>query len=100
MDRRQFTKAAGFTGLSAGAALALAAVVGNAPAVPQRGPGPTPAPTPAPTPPPTPVPTLPPVAMGTNLSGMEWARPGLRYGQSTKPGGNVSGSRAEDVRYL
>ena len=38
--------------------------------------------------------------MGTNLSGMEWAKPGLRYGQSTKPGLNFSVPRAEDIAYL
>jgi endoglucanase len=38
--------------------------------------------------------------MGTNLSGMEWARPGLRYGQSTKPNMNITVPRASDVKYL
>lgn len=39
-------------------------------------------------------------AMGTNLSGMEWARPGLRYGMSTAPNLNFTVPRAADVAYL
>ena len=38
--------------------------------------------------------------MGTNLSGMEWAKPGLRYGQSTKPNLNFTVPRAADVTYM
>lgn len=38
--------------------------------------------------------------MGTNLSGMEWARPGLRYGQSTLPNLNFTVPRRPDVAYL
>ncbi|MBE7939888.1 MULTISPECIES: cellulase family glycosylhydrolase [Ramlibacter] len=38
--------------------------------------------------------------MGTNLSGMEWAKPGLRYGMSTLPNLNFSVPRAADVAYL
>jgi len=38
--------------------------------------------------------------MGTNLSGMEWARPGLRYGQSTLPNLNFTVPRKPDVAYL
>jgi endoglucanase len=38
--------------------------------------------------------------MGTNLSGMEWAKPGLRYGQSTLPNLNFTVPRAADVSYL
>jgi endoglucanase len=40
------------------------------------------------------------MVMGTNLSGMEWAKPGLRYGQSTKPNLNITVPRAADVAYL
>jgi endoglucanase len=40
------------------------------------------------------------VAMGTNLSGMEWARPGLRYGLSTEPNLHFSVPRAAEVAYL
>jgi hypothetical protein len=38
--------------------------------------------------------------MGTNLSGMEWARPGLRYGASSRPNLNYTVPRASDVAYL
>ena len=38
--------------------------------------------------------------MGTNLSGMEWAKPGLRYGLSTTPNLNFTVPRAADVAYL
>jgi hypothetical protein len=39
-------------------------------------------------------------AIGTNLSGMEWTKPGLRYGQSTKPNLNFTVPRKADVAYL
>jgi hypothetical protein len=38
--------------------------------------------------------------MGTNLSGMEWSRPGLRYGSSTLPNLNFTVPRSADVAYL
>ena len=38
--------------------------------------------------------------MGTNLSGMEWARPGLRYGRSSLPNLHFTVPRAADVTYL
>ena len=38
--------------------------------------------------------------MGTNLSGMEWAKPGLRYGQSTMPNVNFTVPRKADVAYI
>ena len=38
--------------------------------------------------------------MGTNLSGMEWAKPGLRYGSSTLPNLNFTVARRADVAYL
>jgi endoglucanase len=41
-----------------------------------------------------------PAAMGTNLSGMEWARPGLRYGLSTAPNIHFTVPRKADVAYL
>ena len=37
---------------------------------------------------------------GTNLSGMEWAKPGLRYGMSSAPNIHFTVPRAEDVTYL
>jgi endoglucanase len=40
------------------------------------------------------------MVLGTNLSGMEWAKPGLRYGSSTKPNLNITVPRAPDVAYL
>ena len=41
-----------------------------------------------------------PVAMGTNLSGMEWARPGLRYGESSLPNIHFAVPRKAEVAYL
>lgn len=38
--------------------------------------------------------------MGTNLSGMEWARPGLRYGLSSQPNVHFTVPRKADVAYL
>jgi hypothetical protein len=38
--------------------------------------------------------------MGTNLSGMEWAKPGLRYGSSTMPNLHFTVPRSADVSYL
>jgi endoglucanase len=38
--------------------------------------------------------------MGTNLSGMEWTSPVLRYGASTRPNLNFTVPRAADVAYL
>lgn len=38
--------------------------------------------------------------MGTNLSGMEWARPGLRYGLSSAPNIHFTVPRKMDVAYL
>jgi endoglucanase len=38
--------------------------------------------------------------MGTNLSGMEWSRPGLRYGASTRPNLHFTVPRSADVAYL
>jgi endoglucanase len=40
------------------------------------------------------------VAMGTNLSGMEWAKPGLRYGASSLPNVHFTVPRKADVAYL
>ena len=40
------------------------------------------------------------VAMGTNLSGMEWARPGLRYGSGTAPNLNFTVPRKAEVSYM
>ncbi|MEO5659336.1 MAG: cellulase family glycosylhydrolase [Polaromonas sp.] len=39
-------------------------------------------------------------AMGTNLSGLEWARPGLRYGLSSAPNIHFTVPRKADVAYL
>jgi len=39
-------------------------------------------------------------AVGTNLSGMEWAAPGLRYGLSSGPNLHFTVPRAADVAYL
>lgn len=37
---------------------------------------------------------------GTNFSGMEWTKPGLRYGLSTAPNLNFTVPRSNDVKYL
>ena len=37
---------------------------------------------------------------GTNLSGMEWAKPGLRHGLSSAPNVHFTVPRAADVTYL
>jgi endoglucanase len=39
-------------------------------------------------------------ALGTNLSGMEWARPGLRLSTSSAPNLHFTVPRAADIRYL
>lgn len=39
-------------------------------------------------------------AMGTNLSGMEWAAPGLRFGMSTMPNLDFTVPRKADIAYL
>lgn len=39
-------------------------------------------------------------AMGVNLSGMEWAQPGVRYGQSTYPNLNYTAPRLAMMQYL
>lgn len=71
---------------------------------PAPSPAPTPAPSPAPTPAPGPTPAPPPAspayAVGTNLSGMEWAAPGTRYGTSTYPNINYTVPRTPDFSYL
>jgi hypothetical protein len=41
-----------------------------------------------------------PPSIGTNLSGMEWARPGLRFGLSSMPNLHFSVPRKVDVGYL
>ena len=41
-----------------------------------------------------------PAAMGTNLSGMEWAMPGLRHGLSSAPNIHFTVPRSADVAYL
>ena len=40
------------------------------------------------------------IAWGTNLSGMEWAESGLRYGAGTQPNLNFTVPRRADVLYL
>lgn len=42
----------------------------------------------------------PPVPTGTNLSGMEWAKPGLRHGLSSLPNLHFTVPRKADVAYL
>ena len=39
-------------------------------------------------------------ALGTNLSGMEWAQPGLRYGPGTAPNVNFTVPRKAEVAWL
>ena len=54
------------------------------------------------TPPPPPPPPPPPgtASQGVNLSGMEWAQPGLRYGSSTAVNMNFTMPRAADITFL
>lgn len=78
MHRRSFGKAT--LGLGAGAVLA--------PAMGRAGPGPREAQ------------AAKALALGTNLSGMEWAESGLRYGTSSLPNLNFTVPRRADVVYL
>ena len=43
---------------------------------------------------------MPPVVMGSNLSGLEWAIPGLRHGLSSAPNIHFTVPRKSDVAYL
>ncbi len=45
-------------------------------------------------------PPVTPVALGTNLSGLEWAAPGLRHGLSSAPNIHFTVPRKSDVAYL
>ena len=85
MQRREFSKAA-----VAAAAIGTGGLVASKVNLPWS---PTPAPVPK---------TVPRTgtAMGTNLSGMEWAKPGLRFGMSTAPNLHFTVPRAADVTYL
>ena len=47
-----------------------------------------------------PVPKAPAAAMGTNLSGLEWAAPGLRHSLSSAPNIHFTVPRKADVAYL
>jgi endoglucanase len=104
MDRRDFSKAAAAFGAVGSAVFAR----GRLSPTPAPAPGPAPAPTtaPAPTPAPTsgPVPSPAPapggVALGVNLSGMEWAESGHRFGSGTLPNLHFTVPRASDVAYL
>ena len=42
----------------------------------------------------------PAIVMGTNLSGMEWTKPGLRYGLSTAPNLHFTVPRRAEIAYL
>jgi endoglucanase len=63
-------------------------------------PSPSPAPGPAPAPAPAGAPIVAAFAAGVNLSGMEWAAPGVRFGQSTYPDINYTVPRVADIAYL
>jgi endoglucanase len=113
MRRREFSKTA-----VAAAAVALVAGCGGgggggaadpiaaAPSPSPAPPPPAPAPTPLPPAPPAPTPPAPPpvvsgsLAMGTNLSGMEDADTGLRFGESTLPNVHFTVPRRADVSWL
>ncbi|MDH6184555.1 hypothetical protein H4V98_001939 [Polaromonas sp. CG_23.6] len=79
MHRREFSQAA--------AAMAAFGLWGGQPALAA---GPSEAKAPAVT----------PVALGTNLSGLEWAAPGLRHGLSSAPNIHFTVPRKSDVAYL
>jgi aryl-phospho-beta-D-glucosidase BglC (GH1 family) len=63
-------------------------------------PAPAPAPGPAPAPPPAGGALTAAFAAGVNLSGMEWASPGVRFGTSDYPNLNYTVPRAADISYL
>jgi endoglucanase len=89
MRRRDFSRSAALAGVAALAATAVGLTRRTqsselAPAVDSRPPRAASA----------------PVALGTNLSGMEWAESGLRYGASSMPHINFSVPRAAEVLYL
>jgi len=89
MQRREFSQASaaalalGFLGVQR---LALAATPGSGPGAGPGTGGAAPAPARA--------------VMGTNLSGMEWAKPGLRHGLSSAPNIHFSVPRKADIAYL
>ena len=78
MQRREFSK----VGLGLGAGAVLAPAVGRAQSKPREGQ------------------VARVLALGTNLSGMEWAEAGLRYGTSSLPNLNFTVPRRSDVLYL
>jgi endoglucanase len=78
MRRREFSK----VGLGLGAGAVLAPAVGRAQSKPREGQAGR------------------VLALGTNLSGMEWAEAGLRYGTSSLPNLNFTVPRRSDVLYL
>jgi len=111
MQRREFSKVSALVAATAAGGVYAARKIKKAPApTTAPAPAPTTAPAPAPTTAPAPAPTTAPapapvpisasMVVGTNLSGMEWAKPGLRYGQSSKPNLNITVPRAADVAYL
>ena len=78
MDRREFSRLGAAVALAPPVLLLSGAATGASPGKPPAG----------------------PVAMGTNLSGMEWARPGLRYGTSSAPNLHFTVPRKADIAYL
>jgi endoglucanase len=67
---------------------------------PAPAPGPTPAPTPQPTPAPSPAPVPAGAAIGANLTGLQAAEFGLRYGSGTLPNVNYTPPRKAEVAWL
>ena len=78
MDRREFSRLGAAVALAPPVLLLSGAASGAPPGKPLAG----------------------PVSMGTNLSGMEWARPGLRYGTSSLPNLHFTVPRKADIAYL
>lgn len=75
---------------------------GSAPPPPPPAPAPTP-PAPAPTPTPSPPPATSTVAVGPNLSGMEWANASgntHRTSASSRPNINFAVPRLQDIAYM
>jgi hypothetical protein len=100
MQRREFSRTAAVVG-----AATTLVTIGIQAAVGDPAPAPAPAPAPPPTPSPqpqavAPAPPAPGFRIGVNLSGMEWAESGHRYGGSTQPNLHFTVPRRADVEYL
>ena len=83
MKRREFSQAAAI--IAAASMASLARIAGAAPAGSSKDPAGK---------------RAAKASMGTNLSGMEWGRPGLRHGLSSQPNIHYTVPRKADIAYL